>query len=62
VISLKQKPKPSLQEVVDSIKTHMKTKQWKNAQFIPLPSSFLNSRQWEDEITDEKGESSWTLL
>lgn len=28
--------------------------QWKNAQYIPLPDTYLNNRQWEDEIIVEK--------
>ena len=46
-----QKPKPSLQIVLESIEAHKITEQWKDSQFIPLPATFLNARQWEDEFT-----------
>jgi len=28
-----------------------KERQWKNKQFIPHPSTYLNQERWEDEIT-----------
>ena len=49
-----QNPKPSLKTVINSIEAHMKTDQWKDRQFIPLPATWLNARQWEDEFESEK--------
>ncbi|GAG26112.1 unnamed protein product, partial [marine sediment metagenome] len=52
-----QEPKPGLQIVLDSIKSHIKTDQWDDSKFIPLPASFLNARQWEDELEPLNGNS-----
>ena len=36
-----------------AIEKQKKLDQWKKIQFIPLPSSWLNGRRWEDEIEEE---------
>ena len=40
--------------MIQAIKKQEKSEQWKNPQFIPHPSSWLNGHRWEDE-TDEAG-------
>ena len=41
-----------LDEMMDALKTQMRSSQWTDdgGQFIPLASSWLNDRRWEDEI------------
>ena len=41
-----------LDEMMDALKTQMRSSQWTDdgGQFIPLASSWLNGRRWEDEI------------
>ena len=46
-------PRPTLTQILSSIETHQKTDQWKTMRFIPLPTTFLNQRRWEDEFTPE---------
>lgn len=46
------------QELIDIIKSalerHKKSAQWTkdNGQYIPYPSTWLNGRRWEDDVTD----------
>lgn len=46
-------PRPSLGQILESVKAHSKMEQWQNKSHIPHPSTFLNERRWEDELTDE---------
>lgn len=41
--------------IIASLEQHKKTNQWKksNGEFIPHPSTWLNQRRWEDELTIE---------
>ena len=43
-------PKPTLKQILDSLELHKKTEQWKDKQFIPNPSTWINQRRWEDEF------------
>jgi hypothetical protein len=45
-------PKPTLEILIESIKLHTESNQWKDqsGKFIPNPSTWLNQRRWEDEI------------
>jgi hypothetical protein len=43
-------PKPTTEEIIQSVQTHNKTEQWRNKQYIPNPATFLNQRRWEDEV------------
>lgn len=38
-----------LPEILDSIECKSKSIQWQNPQYIPLASTYLNQRRWEDE-------------
>jgi len=44
--------------IMTAVKNHKKSIQWvkDNGQFIPMPSTWLNQRRWEDEleITNQK--------
>lgn len=50
------KNKCALSEVLPSLEQHKKN--WKDPQFIPHPSTWLNQRRWEDEQPIVKQESS----
>lgn len=39
-----------LQKMVKSINQQKNSEQWKNPQYIPHPSTWLNGERWEDEI------------
>jgi len=45
-------PKPTLEEILQSVDSHKQSLQWKKdgGQFIPNPSTWLNQRRWEDEV------------
>jgi hypothetical protein len=59
----KAKDKPPIIEMIEIIKVHAQTDQWnkKNGQFIPHPASWINARQWEDEIkpNQQKDLTAW---
>lgn len=40
--------------ILEALEKVKKTKGWVDKKFIPLPSSWLNGRRWEDEIENEK--------
>lgn len=44
--------RPSIEEILTAIKKQSQTQDWKkdDGQFIPLPSTWLNGKRWEDEI------------
>jgi len=46
-----KQPRPSLSTIIQSVESHQKTDQWKNAQFIPNPATWINERRWEDELS-----------
>ncbi len=43
-------PKPTLKLILSSLKKHCQLEQWKDKQFIPHPSTWINQRRWEDEL------------
>ena len=45
--------RPELKELLDTLKKHKQSDAWKKSagQFIPYPSTWLNGKRWEDEIT-----------
>lgn len=47
-----KKEKPPLAEVLASLEKYKKTESWKKegGQFIPHPASWINDREWEDEV------------
>ncbi len=47
-----KKQKPPIAEVLASLEKYKKTESWKKegGQFIPHPASWLNDREWEDEV------------
>lgn len=50
-----EKNKPSedlLKIMLDKIEILKKTKQWQNKQFIPMPTTWLNGKRWEDEVLE----------
>ena len=40
-----------LNKILKAIEQQKKSEQWKNPQYIPHPSSWLNGERWEDEVT-----------
>lgn len=42
-------PKPSIDELINSINWHKKQDQWQDKKYIPHPATWLNQRRWEDE-------------
>ena len=36
--------------IMASVAEHSESNQWRDRQFIPQPSTFLNGRRWEDEV------------
>lgn len=37
-------------DIVAQIEEYKKSRQWRDPQYIPNPATFINRRQWEDEI------------
>jgi len=50
-----KEPRPSLQIILNAIEAQNKTDQWKDKQFIPHPTSWINQRRWEDELEPVNG-------
>lgn len=50
------KMQPPIQVVLEALQKQKNTEQWSkdNGQFIPHPSTWLNQRRWEDEVTEDK--------
>lgn len=42
-----------LEQLLFSLEKFKESKQWQDKQYIPLPTSWLNGRRWEDEIVSE---------
>jgi DNA-binding transcriptional ArsR family regulator len=40
-------------EIMDKLELFKKTKQWSDPKYIPYPSTWLNQKRWEDELTDK---------
>lgn len=54
---IKQKPDEELfKEIMNGLKKHLKSKQWKNKQYIPYPTTWLNGERWNDEVEIEETE------
>ena len=48
---MKQKPDAELHKIIiDAIERQKQGTQWQDIQYIPNPSTWLNRKQWEDEI------------
>lgn len=49
-------PKPTLEEIIQSVDSHKKSLQWKKdgGQYIPNPSTWLNQRRWEDTVEEHR--------
>jgi hypothetical protein len=58
---IKNKPDDELfNTIMEQLKKFKKTKEWKDTQYIPYPSTWLNQRRWEDQIkTKEEIEKEW---
>ena len=41
-----------VQILIDAVKKHAQTKEWKDPQYIPLAGTWLRGERWEDEIAD----------
>ena len=50
-----------LEKMLVAIDAQKKTREWKkdNGQFIPYPSSWLNARRWEDELSESEVEKTF---
>jgi hypothetical protein len=42
--------KELIQSILSAIEVQKKSNQWKDKQFIPNPTTWLNQRRWEDEL------------
>lgn len=48
---IKLKPTDTLTtQIIESVERHKKSKQWQDKQYIPLATTFLNGKRWEDEV------------
>ena len=45
--------KPDIEKVRTHITKQSRSEQWQNKKFIPMPSTYLNQRRWEDEPDQE---------
>ena len=59
-----EKNKPSedlINLMIDKLKILKTTEQWtkKNGQFIPYPTTWLNAKGWEDEVTTDSSIPEW---
>ena len=59
-----EKNKPSedlINLMIDKLKLLKTTEQWtkKNGQFIPYPTTWLNAKGWEDEVTTDSSIPEW---
>ncbi|MCI9585671.1 MAG: hypothetical protein HFH45_03445 [Bacilli bacterium] len=60
-----EKNKPNeelLRTILDKLELFKKTKQWENKQFIPMPTTWLNGKRWEDEVIVEETETEEEML
>jgi DNA replication protein DnaD len=48
-----------LETILKAVEEQIVCKQWQDPQFIPLPSTWLNKRRWEDEETPVKQLNAW---
>lgn len=54
---LKNKPDEELfNKIIEGLEKHLKSKQWKDKQFIPYPTTWLNGERWNDEVEIEETE------
>jgi len=54
---LKNKPDEELfNSIIEGLEKHLKSKQWKNKQYIPYPTTWLNGERWNDEVEIEETE------
>lgn len=52
-IFLRLKPSEELFEaIIEAIELQKRSKQWRDNQYIPYPSTWLRGKRWEDEIPD----------
>ncbi len=47
-------PKPNLNIILNAVKKHQQSEDWKTKQFIPYPASWINQRRWEDEEEEQQ--------
>lgn len=40
-----------LEQMLDAVRRQKASKQWQDAQYIPMPTTWLHGRRWEDEPT-----------
>ena len=48
--------------LIECVKKQSMSKQWSKGQFIPLPSTWLNGKRWEDELTYEENISNMNQI
>ena len=52
---LKNKPDDELFNIImTQLEKFKKSKEWRNTQYIPYPSTWLNQKRWEDEIKSQE--------
>ena len=51
---IKNKPNEELMKIIlNSLEEHKKLKQWQDKQYIPHPTTWLNQKRWEDDLSKE---------
>jgi hypothetical protein len=54
-IFLRIKPSAELfAQMMNALESQIKSKQWQDRQYIPYPSTWLNGKRWEDEVTESE--------
>ena len=52
---VKNKPNEELMNIIlNSLEEHKKLKQWQDKQYIPHPTTWLNQKRWEDDLSKEE--------
>ena len=44
------KDEETFNKIIDAVKVQTKTEQWKDVQYIPHPTTWLNGERWNDEV------------
>jgi hypothetical protein len=47
------KEMPEIEELLSILERHKASKQWKQSEYIPHASTWLNQKRWEDEVEEE---------
>jgi hypothetical protein len=49
------KPNEELfKKIMDALEMHKRSKQWQDKEFVPHPTTWLNGKRWEDELSESE--------